>query len=300
MTVSESVYEAIPLQLKELKNWVLWKYVTRNGKKTKIPYQINGTEANVRDPSTWNTFENACKAKLNDMIYSGIGFVFSANTGMVGVDFDHVRDSINGEWNQAELQDILSLGSYAEISPSGSGAHVICIGVKPEGRCRSGPHEMYGNGRFFTITGNRIPESNPDISCMQPAINRLYSKWFSSEQKADVPRTRIRKLDPMRVSNNVHISYTTPADDEIISICNHAKNSAKFKRLFDGDCSGYHSPSEADFALCRIFAFYTSDVHQIHRLLNRSKLRREKWERPGYLTKTISNAVNMTVVKYGN
>lgn len=300
MTISESMFEAVPIQLKELKNWVLWKYIARGGKKTKIPYQISGIEANVRDPSTWNTFENVCKEKLNDVAYNGIGFVFSANAEMVGVDFDHVRDSVTGEWDNAELQDILSLGSYAEISPSGSGAHVICIGVKPEGRCRSGPHEMYGNGRFFTVTGNQIPGSNPNVSHVQQAINRLHCKWFSSEQKADVPRTHIRKLESMCVSSNVHKSCTTLTDDEIISICSHAKNSSKFIKLFSGDCAGYASSSEADFALCRIFAFYTSDIHQIRRLLNRSKLRREKWERPGYLTKTISNAVNMAVMKYGN
>lgn len=300
VSTGESAYEAVPQQMKSLKNWVLWKYVTRVGKKTKIPYQINGNEANVRDPSTWDTFENVYKAKLQNAAYSGIGFVFSANTGMVGVDFDHIRNPITNEWNLDELRDVIKFDSYAEVSPSGEGAHVVCIGSKPVGRCKAGPHEMYGNSRYFTITGNIIPGCCQYVANSQAMIEQMYAKWFGNKQEATTQITCTRKPDSIYVSRNIPASSTALTDDEIISICNNAKNSVKFKKLFNGDYNGYPSQSEADFALCRILAFYSSDPAQVERIMKMSSLSREKWNRPGYLSKTVNNAIRLTGVRYGN
>lgn len=293
------IYEAVPEQTKTLKNWVLWKYITRNGKKTKIPYQTNGIEASVRDPSAWDTFENVSKKKLTDAAYSGIGFVFSADVKMVGVDFDHVRNPVTREWNPVELQDILSFGSYAEISPSGEGAHVICFGRKPEGRCRAGPHEMYGNGRFFTITGNVIPGGVRSVTNAQPVIEQMHDKWFGVTRKTAAALIAARIPNKQNAQINETVNRAKLTDDEIIRKCSNAKNSVKFNKLFNGNWEGYHSQSEADFALCRIFAFYTDDSTQMYRLMFRSGLRREKWGRLDYLTKTISNAIYRTVTVYG-
>ena len=42
---------------------------------------------------------------------------------------------------------------YVEISPSGTGVHIIVEGTVRDGGMRKGPIEMYSRGRFFTITG---------------------------------------------------------------------------------------------------------------------------------------------------
>ena len=41
------------------------------------------------------------------------------------------------------------------------------------------------------------------------------------------------------------------------SASRHAKNGAKFRRLYAGDTGGYASHSEADAGLCSMLAFYT-------------------------------------------
>jgi len=77
-----------------------------------------------------------------------------------------------------------------------------------------------------------------------------------------------------------------------------AHNGATVRALWNGDTSGYMSPSEADLALCRVLAYWTNkDASQIDRLFRRSALYRpEKWDRPArtgesYGEGTIARAI---------
>ena len=54
----------------------------------------------------------------------------------------------------------------------------------------------------------------------------------------------------------------------------------------------YASRSEADFALASTLAFWCGpDANRIERLMRQSGLTRPKWERRGYLARTIANAL---------
>jgi putative DNA primase/helicase len=48
------------------------------------------------------------------------------------------------------------LDSYTEISPSGTGVHILVKAALPEGRNRKGRFEAYDRGRYFTITGKHM------------------------------------------------------------------------------------------------------------------------------------------------
>jgi putative DNA primase/helicase len=37
----------VPDSLTELDQWVLWRYETRNGKPTKVPFQVSGKPADM-------------------------------------------------------------------------------------------------------------------------------------------------------------------------------------------------------------------------------------------------------------
>ena len=104
------------------------------------------------NPATWCSFDEAlasfCAGKVD-----GIGFVFTAGDPYTGIDFDHVRDTVNGVIVSWALNYIVRLDSYTEISPTGKGLHVIVKGkLPPKGR-RQGQLEMYDDRRFFTMTG---------------------------------------------------------------------------------------------------------------------------------------------------
>ena len=74
----------------------------------------------------------------------------------VGVDLDNVRDPDSGHVEPWAETIIRNLDSYTELSPSGCGFHIWVRATLPPGGNRKGRLEMYGGGRYFTVTGQRI------------------------------------------------------------------------------------------------------------------------------------------------
>lgn len=256
-------FDGIPAELKADRNWVLWKLEEREGKNTKIPYQINGTRADTSNPNTWADYHSVERASG---AFSGIGYVLTESSGIVGIDWDHVRNTDTEEWNQEVLQEIKSCNSYAELSQSGEGAHVFVKGKIPGDRKRKGNFEIYSSGRFFVVTGQHI-DSPQEIIENQEAIDRLYEKHFAVTA----------------------VVTTDKSDDAILKQCRVDK---KFQKLFAGDTSGYENDeSRADLAFCGILVKHTKDREQINRLFRRSGLYREKWDREDYRIATIEKAV---------
>ena len=154
-------FEKIPPEMKSLSQWVLWRAENVNGRSTKIPFQVSGVKAKSTDPATWCGFDEAVSA-YRDGDYSGVGFVFNAN-GIVGIDIDHCRDPDTGETTVEWARGIVEyLSSYTEVSPSGTGLHIICRGTLPvaggNDGVTDGAHiEMYQAGRYFTVSGDVLP-----------------------------------------------------------------------------------------------------------------------------------------------
>jgi putative DNA primase/helicase len=160
------VVENIPGQLTERPQWVCWRLEMRGDKPTKVPY-TPGTErrASSTDLMTWRTFEDALAAyEAGEPPYDGIGFMFCSADPFVGIDLDDCRNPETGEiaaWAQKIISRVQE--GYIEISPSGTGVHIIVEGsVRDGGRSRRkvrvgdevvGEIEMYSRERFFTITG---------------------------------------------------------------------------------------------------------------------------------------------------
>jgi putative DNA primase/helicase len=157
--VKALIIENIPKQLTERPQWVCWRLETRDGKQTKVPY-IAGTNgrASSTDLMTWSSFEYALAAyEAGEPPYDGIGFVFCSADPFVGIDLDKCRDAESGEvapWAQSIIDRVQE--GYVEASPSGTGVHIIIEGSVRGGGMRKGRVEMYGRGRFFTITGRSL------------------------------------------------------------------------------------------------------------------------------------------------
>jgi len=164
-TVNPPNTENIPDRLTERPQWVCWRLETRDGKPTKVPY-TPGTErrASTSDLMTWATFKEALASyKVGELAYDGIGFVFCGADPFVGIDLDRCRNAKSGEvspWAQSIISRVQE--GYVEVSPSGTGVHIIVEGTARGGGTRKkvrlkggvvGEIEMYSHGRFFTITG---------------------------------------------------------------------------------------------------------------------------------------------------
>jgi putative DNA primase/helicase len=167
---------SVPQGMKNIPNWVLHHtYVDETGKMhKKIPCNvINGKVCNVSstNSSQWSSFEEILKnyeAFKNEV--DGMGFVFTEEGGIVGIDLDNVRNPQTGEIIPFAAAIIKLMDSATEISPSGTGVHILikAAGVKlmwnlknmnevsgfdPEKKVKI---EMYAKAHFFTVTGNLI------------------------------------------------------------------------------------------------------------------------------------------------
>lgn len=146
--------ERVPEELRERPQWVAWCWEERDGRRTKVPYDpVTGRRASTTDLLTWRPFETVMGA-LESGGYDGAGFVFSSGDPYAGVDLDGCRDTETGEVEHWAREVVGSLDGYAEVSPSGSGVHVIVRGEAPNKR--RGAVEAYSTKRFFTVTGRSL------------------------------------------------------------------------------------------------------------------------------------------------
>ncbi|HHV24456.1 MAG TPA: hypothetical protein GXX65_07975 [Methanosarcina sp.] len=281
--------EKIPAELKDYNQWVLWKLELRgkDGKLTKIPYSPNyNGRAKPNDSSTWSSFEKAIEVyeKIPGE-YSGIGFVLSKNDPFIGIDWDDVRDSTTGEFEPGIMEEITNLNSYAEISQSGTGAHVICKGSPLDKGMNSDTWEMYSDVHFFAITGDHMDGTPSTINeAPESELKTIYDKLVAEKEFKN-------KIEYQKQILQEGIRST---DEDIIELCRNAANGEKFRKLFSGDWVGnYKSQSEADLALCSLIAFYTTDPEQIDRIFRDSGLYRDKWDisKGSYRNLTITKAL---------
>jgi len=130
--------------IRDLRQWVCWLSEERDGKLTKIPYSpLTGGKASSTNPATWAGYSEAVVA-YKERGYCGIGFMFTKEDEFVGVDLDHCLDSETGEVEDWAREIIHELDSYTEVSPSGTGVHILLSAMLPDGRNRKGPIEIYG------------------------------------------------------------------------------------------------------------------------------------------------------------
>ncbi len=272
MSRISSNYNAIPNELKRLKNWVCWQATpderSHSGISKKPINPRTGGFAMSNNPETWTDFDTAIAESGK---YSGIGFMFGGS-GYFGVDIDDMPEQLeqfrNGG-NSIIAEFIETLQSYAEYSQSKTGIHIICRGKLPKGGRKKkhsfGGFEMYDSGRFFVMTGDYCSEYMDITDCTE-SIKPLHAKYIGAGKEPS-PRARSSRSVPSTAADIIHAAM-------------NAKNGSAFRALYGGDISAYSSHSEADMALCNMLAFWTScDADMMDAIFRSSGLMREKWDR---------------------
>jgi putative DNA primase/helicase len=269
--------------IRDLRQWLCWRIEERDGKLTKVPYSpLTGEKASTTNPETWVGYSLAVEA-YREHGYGGIGVVFSEDDPFCGVDLDGCLNPEAGEIEGWAREIIEELDSYTEISPSGKGVHVLVRATLPEGRNRKGRFEAYDRGRYFTVTGKHLAGTPQTIEVRQEALQSVVRRVFGEESTNGHTKP---VAAPEPVDNGL-------CDSEVIQKALAASNGARFSRLWNGDTSGYGSPSEADLALCGMLAFWTGgDATRIDTLFRQSGLYRKKWDRNDYRNRTIREALS--------
>lgn len=161
-------FDNIPLELKKTPRWVLWRLLEKGeGEHTtwaKVPARTNGLAASSTNPDHWTDFLSVQDAyQSNPEKFAGIGFVFTQEDNLVGIDLDDCYDLTTGFTNAAMQQLANSINGYMEVSPSGTGVKIF---TRADHFASHADHsigfEAYATGRYFTVTGHHLSGSVPD------------------------------------------------------------------------------------------------------------------------------------------
>ena len=291
----------LPDTLTSREQWLCWRAEERDGKQTKIPVDpASGEFASTTDPDTWSDFSSARERVTSTATEAvGVGFVFTDDDPIVGVDLDDCRIPETGKSREWATDIIDRLDSFTEISPSGTGYHVLVEGTLPEGRNRKGDVELYETARFFTVTGDHVEGTPKTIRERKQALRAVHREYVSPTDDSDT-ESQSTESDAVPVDDDTEATPTSISlsDQQLLERAKSAANGEKFSRLWRGSTAGYESHSEADMALCSLLAFWTGgDATQLDRLFRDSGLMREKWDErhfadgSTYGEKTVERAI---------
>ncbi|MDA1773299.1 phage/plasmid primase, P4 family [Bacillus cereus] len=265
-------FNQIPAELKNTPHWILWRSEVRNGKKTKVPYQINEEMAQSNNKRSWSTFPTIIKF-YEQGDYDGIGFMFSKDDPFIGIDIDHCIQE--GALTSLAEDVIETVNSYTEYSPSGDGIHIIAKGklpLKGPGTGRKNVDiglEVYRHGRYFTFTGDCLDQV--PVEDRTDELKVLFEKYLKEKPKPEKKQstTSFEREDITSLSNA-----------ELWERMFDSKSGAAIKDLFQGMLiNGDHSST--DMALCNHLAFWTDkDSAKMDSMFRESSLLREKWDKP--------------------
>lgn len=213
-TVDKAAIQAFPRELTERPHWLVWKFVKKQGSKkpSKMPYYATNGELRgwpngqprdehgrvIREPDGtvkptpehpqveqghdldrahlvehWRAVEAA-----EDLGFDGIGFAFLPGDGLIGIDLDVYDDADKKARADAIMR---ACGSWAEVSPSGTGLHIICSGETETFKHNGIGIEVFCGRQFFTMTGRHI-EGTPDT--IEPIPADVLAKLRNTVQKA--------------------------------------------------------------------------------------------------------------------
>lgn len=150
-----------PDALRDLKGWLVWHWRQKPGspKPSKMPYYVsgkvrNGTHGSEADRANLVTFEEA-KAFAEKHDFAGVGLALMPEFGVTALDFDNcIKDGVI----DPRVED-LTVGTYAEISPSGNGIRAFVLGEAPDHKDSTPADGSFGFETFHakgfvTFTGH--------------------------------------------------------------------------------------------------------------------------------------------------
>ena len=287
-------------QYRQFLCYVLVPSTTRPGKMDKFPVSPHtGAVISAHDPQHWTTADHACACATQWGGQYGVAFSFQDSDPFFFVDIDGACD--NGVWSPVALKIAAMFpGAAMELSQSGKGMHIFGTGKAPAHGKKNIPLnlEFYTELRFVALTGiGAVGDAGTDHTA---ALHALTAEYFPANASANGDFTLTDAPVP---------EWRGPTDDE--DLIRRALMSKSAASAFGGRASFadlWHADSEtlakcfppdksectyneslADAALISHLAFWTGKHgERIRRIMEQSKLARDKWEREDYLPRSIS------------
>jgi putative DNA primase/helicase len=224
--------------------WLEW----REQGDDKAPY-IAGTKrrASHSDPQHWRTFEQ-CRGDRRGLVFNG--------DGLGGIDLDGCRNPETRELTAWAQEAVAEFGSYAEVSPSGTGVKIFALGAPTELLTHVLPMsgepinskrpqvEAYVTKRYFTVTGDKLPDAPDEVRAAPEAWARLVERLREQRERdgrqpagrnaaliqlggrlrragADADKVRAELTAANNRDSGLHPSFATegPLDDNELERC---------------------------------------------------------------------------------
>lgn len=215
-------------------------------------------------------------------IIDGFTFVMlDSNYIVIDLD-DHV---INGVLSERAAKMVKWFDSYTELSQSGEGLHILIkCEVKPvKTKIQYKKLDVEILCDWCVLTGNVIANSNKIATISDEKLNKAIG-WFKQLNETKTVKPVSQKL-PIALQQN---------DDMVLArFLAKCPYSSLFYGKGDLDNDDSHSADRMDYSLAKNFNYWTNNnVEQTIRLMWRSELVRDRWERqPDYLEKTVRRAL---------
>lgn len=242
---------------------------------------------------------------------AGVGIAFSG-TGVLGIDLDNVVDSERRVMTREAAEIMQTLSSYTEVSPSGTGLHVIFLGKLPEGikklakpkrdifGTEKAEYQLFDSG-YMTVSGDVVGEY--EVGDRTEQVNEVYERYFREVAPIYTPSSERPSAPATGFSSVVSSGYSYGrwleevkrlSDAEILERIFASGSTGELVRaLYDGDTSRYGGDhSRADQALCTYLYGFTSDLALTERLFRSSRLYRATGKSRTYLERTLTRAAS--------
>lgn len=243
--------------------WVAW--CEKDGRKLPLDPNTAGAGAKADDPATWSNRKAA--QRLAQRRKGGLGVELSALPSMpgwrlCGVDLDGCLDA-SGEaapWAAAVLD---RFDSYAEVSPSGTGLHILFMArdsdfaalqkadkLSPKGgkEFSLGNHTeiaVYLGGRYFTVTGNAFDPSDMLGAAPICPVDRAALDWLISDHG---PAFLARKGQPEDTPSGGDDSGSGKGFKMALDLARYGMSKAEARDALaedDGEAGGWWNRSDA-------------------------------------------------------
>jgi hypothetical protein len=289
----------------------------RPGKTDKFPCDWKtGRVVNAHDPQYWTDAPTAIVACEHFIATTGqnygVGFVVSDSDPFWFLDMDNCQvvdpETKNVDWSPVakQLCQVFN-GAALEVSQSGMGLHLFGVGRPPAHGCKNETFglEFYHSGRLAALTGTHA--SGSAAVDFTAALPWLVANYFPATSGPGFdPSLDLMQQWALACTEGPAEEWRGPADDEelIRRALQSRSTGAAFgdkasfadlwtcnipvlAKAYPDDVRAYDS-NRADSALAQHLSFWTGRDHErIARLMPRSALNRDKFERPDYLPRTI-------------
>lgn len=242
---------------------------------------------------TWADIETAVEFHEENDTH-GIGFVFDEDGPVAGVDFDDVRDPETGEIEEWVVGEVRRLNSYTEVSPSETGLHTYVFGELPEGGNRADNIEIYDKERYFTVTGDEIPQSPGSVNYRQDELASIQAGRVETSSGGDIEEADL-DFDVASIVGDFD-GQDVYENDLGETLEEHREQDDKLDAALEELEPGYDTPSgnnstsEYDISVVSKLWKRRFSAEQITKILFQYRYR-PKLERPSYLEPTIAKGV---------